>query len=366
MDLYSRYLFCIVLPVLKVHLSAVTITDVDRYWRDANEACQLINFQEVKTEYINFINEMYQSSSPGFEYWIKDSVTEFSILNKGCQKAVIILNSTTIRNNILSNCFQFCQNSASSTTIGIKVNNCSCLNPISSETYLPTSSCDLQCVWEGTPCRKSDVFSVFEQIDKIENLSGNQIEECIAVRNGEVAKLNCSSQRGYICQTNNGIQENSEKATWIEAVSKCAEKNQMLSYYLPSSNKYGNIHSLDLQWIGIREYYQNDSVKEEKLCPVIRRYNQRDIQVTSIDCRRNRKYICLKEPTTIPSIDMTKSSNPVIYNKEQASQIHEPLKTKKSFLVESSSGKRVHNDWFYIPSPISIEFQYNKQSFQGH
>lgn len=58
----------------------MVLKDVNLNWKEANEACQLIKFSQVKTEYKTFINEMDQGT-PG--YWIQDAVTEFSVVNKG-------------------------------------------------------------------------------------------------------------------------------------------------------------------------------------------------------------------------------------------------------------------------------------------
>uniref|UniRef100_A0A8W8ND62 Uncharacterized protein n=1 Tax=Magallana gigas TaxID=29159 RepID=A0A8W8ND62_MAGGI len=104
-----------------VHSSAVVLKDVYLNWKEANEACQLITFSQVKTEYKKFINEMDEETSRGSGYWIQDAVMEFSVVNKGCQKNVNVLGSTTVENNRLLNCFQFCQNNANTTTIGVKV-----------------------------------------------------------------------------------------------------------------------------------------------------------------------------------------------------------------------------------------------------
>lgn len=66
-----------------MHSSAVVLKDVYLNWKEANEACQLITFSQVKTEYKNFKNEMDVEPSHGSGYWIQDAVTEFSVVNKG-------------------------------------------------------------------------------------------------------------------------------------------------------------------------------------------------------------------------------------------------------------------------------------------
>nr|XP_034300536.1 uncharacterized protein LOC105339494 isoform X13 [Crassostrea gigas] len=313
MDWYSRYLYSIVLSVLNGHSSAVVLKDVNLNWKEANEACQLIKFSQVKTEYKTFINEMDQGT-PG--YWIQDAVTEFSVVNKGCQKNVNILGSTTVENNRLLNCFQFCQNNANTTTIGVKGNNCSCLASLTSDTYLPIDNCDIPCVWEDRLCEMATVFSVFERQDSIGELGGFQIEECISIFSGSVGKLNCSSQNRYICQKNGILREFLDKVTWMEAVSKCAKQNQTLAYYLPFYVNYNRLrYPLSRYWIGIRQFYQIETVKQgSSSCPVIRQYNSVDIRVENSNCDEKKKYICSKEnidqePTTTPQIELTKSSN---------------------------------------------------------
>lgn len=71
-----------------MHSSAVVLKDVYVNWKEANEACQLIKFSQVKTEYKQFINKMGTSG-----YWIQDAVTEFSVVNKGTRiiKKIMIL-----------------------------------------------------------------------------------------------------------------------------------------------------------------------------------------------------------------------------------------------------------------------------------
>lgn len=68
-----------------MHSSAVVLKNEHLNWREANEACQLITFSQVKTEFKKFIKEMVQeitvTSNSG--YWIQDAVTEFSVVNKG-------------------------------------------------------------------------------------------------------------------------------------------------------------------------------------------------------------------------------------------------------------------------------------------
>uniref|UniRef100_A0A8W8ND69 C-type lectin domain-containing protein n=1 Tax=Magallana gigas TaxID=29159 RepID=A0A8W8ND69_MAGGI len=293
MDWYSRYLYSIVLSVLNGHSSAVVLKDVNLNWKEANEACQLIKFSQVKTEYKTFINEMDQGT-PG--YWIQDAVTEFSVVNKGCQKNVNILGSTTVENNRLLNCFQFCQNNANTTTIGVKGNNCSCLASLTSDTYLPIDNCDIPCVWEDRLCEMATVFSVFERQDSIGELGGFQIEECISIFSGSVGKLNCSSQNRYICQKNGILREFLDKVTWMEAVSKCAKQNQTLAYYLPFYVNYNRLrYPLSRYWIGIRQFYQIETVKQgSSSCPVIRQYNSVDIRVENSNCDEKKKYICSK------------------------------------------------------------------------
>lgn len=293
MDWYSRYLYSIVLSVLNGHSSAVVLKGVNLNWKEANEACQLIKFSQVKTEYKTFINEMDQGT-PG--YWIQDAVTEFSVVNKGCQKNVNILGSTTIENNRLVNCFQFCQNKANTTTIGVKGNNCSCLASLTSDTYLAIDNCDIPCVWEDRLCEMATFFSVFERQDSIGELGGFQIEECISIFSGSVGKLNCSSQNRYICQKNGILREFLDKVTWMEAVSKCAKQNQTLAYYLPFNVNYNRLrYPLSRYWIGIRQFYQIETVKQgSSSCPVIRQYNSVDIRVENSNCDEKKKYICSK------------------------------------------------------------------------
>nr|XP_034300504.1 uncharacterized protein LOC105339494 isoform X5 [Crassostrea gigas] len=357
MDWYSRYLYSIVLSVLNVHSSAVVLKDVYLNWKEANEACQLITFSQVKTEYKKFINEMDEETSRGSGYWIQDAVMEFSVVNKGCQKNVNVLGSTTIENNRLLNCFQFCQNNANTTTIGVKGNNCSCLASLTSDTYLPIDNCDIPCVWEDRLCEMATFFSVFERQDSIGTLGGFQIEECISIESGRAYKLNCSSQNMYICQKNDILIDIRDKVTWMEAVSKCAKQNQTLAYYLPTHEKYRRLHS-SRYWIGIRQFYQIETVKQgSSSCPVIRRYNRDDIIVENLNCDEEKKYICSEEltspqrshhtrsivnnnayePTTTPQIELTKSSN------EQESQIHEIGETRKSFLAKDSSDSSSSN-----------------------
>nr|XP_034300539.1 uncharacterized protein LOC105339494 isoform X14 [Crassostrea gigas] len=312
MDWYSRrYLFCIVLSVLNVHSSAVVLKGVYLNWKEANEACRLIKFSQLKTEYKTFIDDMVveRTKPPNSGYWIQDAVTEFSVVNKGCQKNVNVLGSTTIENNRLLNCFQFCQNNANTTTIGVKGNNCSCLASLTSDTYLPIDNCDIPCVWEDRLCEMATFFSVFERQDSIGTLGGFQIEECISIESGRAYKLNCSSQNMYICQKNDILIDIRDKVTWMEAVSKCAKQNQTLAYYLPTHEKYRRLHS-SRYWIGIRQFYQIETVKQgSSSCPVIRRYNRDDIIVENLNCDEEKKYICSEEPTTTPQIELTKSSN---------------------------------------------------------
>ncbi|XP_052679931.1 uncharacterized protein LOC128160612 isoform X2 [Crassostrea angulata] len=261
--------------------------------------------------------------TPG--YWIQDAVTEFSVVNKGCQKNVNVLGSTTIENNRLLNCFQFCQNNANTTTIG--GNNCSCLASLTSDTYLPIDNCDIPCVWEDRLCEMATFFSVFERQDSIGTLGGFQIEECISIESGRAYKLNCSSQNMYICQKNDILIDIRDKVTWIEAVSKCAKQNQTLAYYLPTHEKYRRLHS-SRYWIGIRQFYQIETVKQgSSSCPVIRRYNRDDIIVENLNCDEEKKYICSEE-----NIDQ-----------EQESQIHEIGETRKSFLAKDSSDSSSSN-----------------------
>lgn len=61
----------------------------------------------------------------------------------------------------------------------------------------------------------------------------------------------------------NMISENLDKVTWMEAVSKCAEKNQTLAYHPDSYNRF--LRSRDDHWIGIRQYYQTASEKGDSL-----------------------------------------------------------------------------------------------------
>nr|XP_034300545.1 uncharacterized protein LOC105339494 isoform X16 [Crassostrea gigas] len=310
MDWYSRrYLFCIVLSVLNVHSSAVVLKGVYLNWKEANEACRLIKFSQLKTEYKTFIDDMVveRTKPPNSGYWIQDAVTEFSVVNKGCQKNVNVLGSTTIENNRLLNCFQFCQNNANTTTIGVKGNNCSCLASLTSDTYLPIDNCDIPCVWEDRLCEMATFFSVFERQDSIGTLGGFQIEECISIESGRAYKLNCSSQNMYICQKNDILIDIRDKVTWMEAVSKCAKQNQTLAYYLPTHEKYRRLHS-SRYWIGIRQFYQIETVKQgSSSCPVIRRYNRDDIIVENLNCDEEKKYICSEE-----NIDQDSSSSNVV------------------------------------------------------
>ncbi|XP_065942144.1 uncharacterized protein [Magallana gigas] len=319
MDWYSRYLYSILLSVLNVHSSAVVLKDVYLNWKEANEACQLITFSQVKTEYEKFINEMDGETSRGSGYWIQDAVTEFSVVNKGCQKNVNVLGSTTIENNRLLNCFQFCQNNANTTTIGVKGNNCSCLASLTSDTYLAIDNCDIPCVWEDRLCEMATVFSVFKRQESIGELGGFRIEECISIYSGSVGKLNCSSQIRYICQKNGILKEFQNKVTWMEAVSNCAKRNETLAYYLPFHENYKRLFYPSYRyWIGIRQFYQIETVKQgSSSCPVIRRYIRDDIIVENSNCDEKKKYICSKEnidqePTTTPAIELAKSSNFVI------------------------------------------------------
>eukprot|EP00105_Crassostrea_gigas_P043293 XP_019927441.1 PREDICTED: uncharacterized protein LOC105339494 isoform X8 [Crassostrea gigas] len=314
MDWYSRrYLFCIVLSVLNVHSSAVVLKGVYLNWKEANEACRLIKFSQLKTEYKTFIDDMVveHTKTPNSGYWIQDAVTEFSVVNKGCQKNVNVLGSTTIENNRLLNCFQFCQNKANTTTIGVKGNNCSCLASLTSDTYLSIDNCDIPCVWEDRLCEMATVFSVFERQDSFDELSGFRIEECISVNSGRAEKVNCSSQNIYICQQNGILKEFQDKVTWMEAVSNCAKQNQTLAYYLPSHENYKRLRwPISRYWIGRRQFYQIETVKQgSSSCPVISRYNKDDILVENSNCDEKKKYICSKEPTTTPQIELTKSSN---------------------------------------------------------
>lgn len=68
-----------------MHSSAVVLKGVNLNWREANGACQLINFSQVKTEYNKFKNDMAVEPkvTPNSGYWIQDAVTEFSVVNKG-------------------------------------------------------------------------------------------------------------------------------------------------------------------------------------------------------------------------------------------------------------------------------------------
>ncbi|XP_065942142.1 uncharacterized protein [Magallana gigas] len=298
MDWYSRYLYCIVLSVLNVHSSAVVLKGVYLNWKEANEACQLIKFSQVKTEYKKFVNQMVKETTvtPSSGYWIQDAVTEFSVVNKGCQKNVNVLVSRTIERNRLLNCFQFCQNNANTTTIGVKGNNCSCLASMRSDRYLPIDNCDIPCVWEDRLCEMATVFSVFERQDSIGTLGGFQIEECISIISGRAVKFNCSSQNMYICQENGTLSEFRDKVNWMEAVSKCAKQNRTLAYSLPFHENYKRLlYPSSRYWIGIRQFYQIEMVKRSSSCSVIRRYNIDDILVENSNCDEYKKYICFKE-----------------------------------------------------------------------
>uniref|UniRef100_K1QAC2 WSC domain-containing protein n=1 Tax=Magallana gigas TaxID=29159 RepID=K1QAC2_MAGGI len=190
-DILSGKKFPVFVEPNDVHSSAVVLKGVYLNWKEANEACRLIKFSQLKTEYKTFIDDMVveHTKTPNSGYWIQDAVTEFSVVNKGCQKNVNVLGSTTIENNRLLNCFQFCQNKANTTTIGVKGNNCSCLASLTSDTYLSIDNCDIPCVWEDRLCEMATVFSVFERQDSFDELSGFRIEECISVNSGRAEKL---------------------------------------------------------------------------------------------------------------------------------------------------------------------------------
>lgn len=68
-----------------MHSSAVVLKGVNLNWKEANEACQLIKFSQVKTEYKTFKGDMVvePTVTPNSGYWIQDAVTEFSVVNKG-------------------------------------------------------------------------------------------------------------------------------------------------------------------------------------------------------------------------------------------------------------------------------------------
>lgn len=46
----------------------------------------------------------------------------------------------------------------------------------------------------------------------------------------------------------------------MEAVSKCAEKNETLAYYLPMSKEFDRYTGYKNYWIGIKQYYQTKPV----------------------------------------------------------------------------------------------------------
>lgn len=67
-----------------------------------------------------------------------------------------------------------------------------------------------------------------------------------------------------IFSENGNLNEFSDKVTWMEALSKCAEQNQTLAYYQPSSYKFNIIRRRAYHnWIGIRQFYQTEPVKRK-------------------------------------------------------------------------------------------------------
>lgn len=85
-----------------MHSSAVVLKGVYLNWKEANEACQLIKFSQVKTEYKKFVNQMVKETTvtPSSGYWIQDAVTEFSVVNKGTRNTnklmIYIPNNATL------------------------------------------------------------------------------------------------------------------------------------------------------------------------------------------------------------------------------------------------------------------------------
>ncbi|XP_055997319.1 uncharacterized protein LOC130047095 isoform X7 [Ostrea edulis] len=156
MDKYKYFRVWILFSsvVIHVHASTVKVEKVYLNWTDSNEACVLLDFLSVKPNFKTLVADMKQNE----KYWIKDNVVERSVVTKGCQTKVNVLNSTTIEDNILSKCFQFC--SESSDTVGIQENNCSCLSNLNNSF---DNVCDDQCVWTNEQCKEIAAFSVYER-----------------------------------------------------------------------------------------------------------------------------------------------------------------------------------------------------------
>lgn len=290
MDWFSRYLFCIVLSVLKkVSSSEVKVAEDNLTWRTANDGCRLISFSQVKSENDSFVQQMDEKSN----YWIKDLVEEFTFVIKGCQMAVSILASKPIENNLLLNCFQFCQK-YNTPIIGIKENNCSCFP--NTALYPSGSDCDVSCVWEGRSCKTAKTFSVYQKINA-DAFGGLKLEECVIIQGTSAYQNICSSKEKYLCNNNSSLNKRSNDVTWMEALSKCAEQNQTLASFPPKSDKYINFHD-NRYWVGTRKYFHTKPVQQgSSRCSAINRFNAKDIKVISVDCKEKNRYICLKENT---------------------------------------------------------------------
>ncbi|XP_055997316.1 uncharacterized protein LOC130047095 isoform X4 [Ostrea edulis] len=236
------------------------------------------------------------------KYWIKDNVVERSVVTKGCQTKVNVLNSTTIEDNILSKCFQFC--SESSDTVGIQENNCSCLSNLNNSF---DNVCDDQCVWTNEQCKEIAAFSVYERKDYKSILSGYRFDRCITLFYTQQlfwTKTDCSKKCHYICQKNGDLLVNSqEEVTWLEAVSICARNQSVLANILPETNVKlpRNARYRLSYWVGIRQHYETVS-DDKSVCHYIERYNSNDIIYGAETCTKELHYICLNENTTSTSM----------------------------------------------------------------
>ncbi|XP_055997325.1 uncharacterized protein LOC130047098 isoform X4 [Ostrea edulis] len=241
------------------------------------------------------------------KYWIKDNVVERSVVTKGCQTKVNVLNSTTIEDNILSKCFQFC--SESSDTVGIQENNCSCLSNLNNGF---DNVCDDQCVWTNEQCKEIAAFSVYERKDYKSILSGYRFDRCITLFYTQQlfwTKTDCSKKCHYICQKNGDLLVNSqEEVTWLEAVSICARNQSVLANILPETNVKlpRNARYRLSYWVGIRQHYETVS-DDKSVCHYIERYKANDILYGAETCTKELHYICLNEDTT--STSMVKPSD---------------------------------------------------------
>ncbi|XP_055997317.1 uncharacterized protein LOC130047095 isoform X5 [Ostrea edulis] len=300
MDKYKYFRVWILFSsvVIHVHASTVKVEKVYLNWTDSNEACVLLDFLSVKPNFKTLVADMKQNE----KYWIKDNVVERSVVTKGCQTKVNVLNSTTIEDNILSKCFQFC--SESSDTVGIQENNCSCLSNLNNSF---DNVCDDQCVWTNEQCKEIAAFSVYERKDYKSILSGYRFDRCITLFYTQQlfwTKTDCSKKCHYICQKNGDLLVNSqEEVTWLEAVSICARNQSVLANILPETNVKlpRNARYRLSYWVGIRQHYETVS-DDKSVCHYIERYNSNDIIYGAETCTKELHYICLNENTTSTSM----------------------------------------------------------------